>query len=162
MTVHTAGFARVFSAVKILSRNLAVAYLCLVRKIRMRLFAHNTIIVLTFLLSAGGHSQPAPDPILGKICTGTCSGGMASVTPWLNSTGKTGYYEFSGDLRTCSHPPLVLYDSKGREALTIPNQPLDADNKEMTEKFKKLHQKREELLKGHTPSRAIFCSEGPR
>jgi hypothetical protein len=84
---------------------------------------------------------------------------MASVTPWYNSMGKIGYYEFSGDLRTCSHPPLILYDSKGLEALTVPNRPIDPNNKEIVEKFKKLHQKREELLKGHTPSKAIFCSD---
>ena len=70
-----------------------------------------------------------------------------------------GYYEFLGDLKSCSHPPVILYDSKGREALTIPNQPLDPNNKEMTEKFKNLQQKREELLKDHTPSKAVFCSE---
>lgn len=128
----------------------------------MSLLSNTTIIILTFLLSHAGHSQSVADPIFSKICTGSCAGGMASVTPWLNSTGKIGYYEFSGDLRTCPHPSLVIYDSKGGEALTIPNQPLDANNKEMTEKFKKLHQRREELLKGHTRSKAIYCSEGPR
>lgn len=112
----------------------------------MNLFTKNGIIIfLVFLLSWAGDSQSAPDPILQKLCTGSCAGAMAKVTPWLNSTGKIGYYEFSGDLRNCSHPPLILYDSKGREALTIPNQPLDASNEEMVEKFKKLHQKREEL-----------------
>jgi hypothetical protein len=119
-------------------------------------------ILLAFLLPCAGNSQPAPDPILQKICTGSCTAGMASVTQWYNSTGKIGYYEFSGDLRSYSHPPLILYDSKGRAALTIPNQPLDPNNKEMIEKFKKLYQKRKELLQGHTPSKAILCSEIPR
>lgn len=131
----------------------------------MRLTTNLVAFALTispFLPPCAGNSKPAPDPILQKICTGSCAGNMASVTPWYDSTGKIGYYEFSGDLRGCSHPPLIIYDSKGREALTIPNQPLDPSNKEMTEKFKKLHQKREELLKGHTPSKAIFCSEVPR
>jgi hypothetical protein len=126
----------------------AAAYRFLVRQIEMKLFTENGMtILLTFLLLCAANSQPAPDPIVQKICSGSCAGGIASVTPWCNSTGKIGYYEFSGDLRTCSHPPLILYDSKGREALTIPNQPLDSNNKEMVEKFKKLHQKREELLK---------------
>lgn len=142
-----------------MSRHLALAYLCLVRKIEMQLFANNTIIVLTFLLPCVGNSQPAADPIVQKICTGSCAGAMAKITPWQNWTGKISYYEFSGDLRTCSHPPLILYDSKGRETLTIPSQPLDPNNKEVVEKFEKLRQKREELLKGHTPSKAIFCSE---
>jgi hypothetical protein len=129
----------------------------------MKLLTKNGItILLAFLLPWAGNSQPAPDSILQKLCIGSCAGGMASVTPWYDSTGKIGYYEFSGDLRGCSHPPLIIYDSTGREALTIPNQTLDPGNKEMTEKFKKLHQKREELLKGHTPSKAIFCSDVPR
>jgi len=117
------------------------------------------LIPFALLLTRAGSAQPPPDPVLQKICTGSCAGGMASVTPWYNSTGTTDYYEFTGDLRSCSHPPLILYDAKGREALTIPNQPLDSNNKEMVEKFKKLHQKRKELLKGHIPSKAIFCSE---
>ena len=126
----------------------------------MKLFINNPVtILLTFLLPCAGHSEPAPDPILQKICTLSCAGGLASVTPWYDSTGKIGYYEFSGDLRSCSHPPLILYDSKSREALTIPNQPFDPRNKEMIEEFNKLHQKRKELLKGHTQSKAIFCSE---
>jgi len=116
-------------------------------------------IVLAFLLPCAGRSEPAPDPILQKICTLSCAGGLASVTPWYDSTEKIGYYEFSGDLRSCSHPPLILYDSKGREALTIPNQLFDPRKKEMIEEFKKLHQKRKELLKGYTQSKAIFCSE---
>jgi hypothetical protein len=82
--------------------------------------------------------------------------GLASVTPWYDSTGKIGYYEFSGDLRSCSHPPLTLYDSKGREALTIPNQLFDPRKKKMIEDLKKVHQKRKELLKGYTQSKAIF------
>jgi hypothetical protein len=126
----------------------------------MKLFSNNLLITLsTFLLCCPGHSEPAPDPILQKICTGSCAAELASVTPWYDSTGKVGYYEFSGDLRSCSHPPLILYDSKGREVLTIPNQPLDPKKKEMMEKFEKLQQKRKELLKGHTQSEAIFCSE---
>ncbi len=126
----------------------------------MKLFINNPVnIVLTFLLPCAGRSEPALDPILQKICTLSCAGGLASVTPWYDSTGKIGYYEFSGDLRNCSHPPLILYDSKGREALTIPNQPFDPRKKETIEEFKKLHQKRKELLKGHTQSKAIFCSE---
>ena len=43
--------------------------------------------------------------------------------------------------------------------LPIPNQPFDPKKKEMIEEFKKLHQKRKELLKGYTQSKAIFCSE---
>ena len=115
--------------------------------------------VLSFLLPAAGYSQPAPDPILRKICTGSCTGGVASVTAWYNSAGKVDYYEFSGDLGTCSHPPLILYDSKGREALTIPNQPIDPKKKEMTGNFEMLHGKRKQLLSAHTPSKPIFCSE---
>lgn len=116
-------------------------------------------ILLVSLVAFVGKSQPAPDFVLQKVCAGSCVGAMARVTRWYDSTGKIGYYEFSGDLRNCSHPPLILYDSKGREALTIPNQHLDPNNKVMTENFKKLHQKREELLKGHAPSKATFCSD---
>jgi len=125
----------------------------------MKLLTNNTIIVFTFLLSVAGNSQPVPDPILSKICNGSCTGGVASVVAWHNSAGKTGYYELSGDVSTCSHPPLILYDAKGREVLTIPNQPVDPKKKEMVENFEKLHQKRKELLNGHTPSKPIFCSE---
>jgi len=129
----------------------------------MKLFTNTIfIVVLTFLLSASGNSQPAPDPVLRKVCSGSCAGGVASVTAWYDSTGKIDYYELSGDLRTCSHYPLILYDSRGREALVIPNQPVDPKEKEMVENFEKLHQKRKELLNGHTPSKPIFCSEIPR
>jgi hypothetical protein len=120
------------------------------------------IVILTFLLSAAGNSQPAADPVLRKICTGPCTGGVAAVTAWYDSTGKIDYYELSGDLSICPHPPSILYDSKGREALTIPNQPVDPNKKEMVENFKKLHQKRKQLLNGHTPSKRMFCSEVPR
>ena len=117
---------------------------------------------LTFLLSASGNSQPAPDPVLRKICTGSCTGGLASVTAWRDSAGKMDYYEFSGDLRICPRGPVILYDSKGREALTIPNQPVDPQKKEMVESVRKLHQKRQELLNAHTPSKRMSCSEVPR
>jgi thioredoxin-related protein len=87
---------------------------------------------------------------------------MAWVTAWSDSTGKIDYYEFAGDFRTCPHPPLVLYDSKGREVLTIPNQPIDPNNKEMVENFEKLRQKRKKLLDGHTHSKPLLCSENPK
>jgi hypothetical protein len=87
---------------------------------------------------------------------------MASVTEWYDSTGKIAYYELSGDVRICPHAPLILYDSKGREALSIPNQPIDPNNKEIAENLKKLHQKRDEFLSGHKPSKRIFCSEVSR
>ena len=126
----------------------------------MKLFTNGVVIIVVLLfLAAAANSQTAPDPILRKICTDSCTGGLASVTTWYNSTGTAGYYEFSGDLRTCSHPPLILYDSKGREALTIPNQPVDPKNKKVVENFEKLHEKRKQLLSGHTPSKPIFCSE---
>lgn len=137
-----------------------MAQLRLVREIEMKLLTKTaTLILLALVLPCAGNPQPASHPTLQKVCAGSCAGGMAKVTPWCDSTGKIGYYEFSGDLRSCSHPPLILYDSQGREALTIPNRPLDPNNKEMAETFKKLHQKREELLTGHTPSKTIFCSE---
>ena len=126
----------------------------------MKLFPNSMVmLVLSFLVPASGISQTAPDPILRKICTGSCAGRMASVTAWHNSAGKVVYYEFSGDLSSCLHPPLVLYDSKGREVLTIPSQPMNPKEKEMVEHFEKLHQKRKQLLSGHTPSKPIFCSE---
>lgn len=125
----------------------------------MNLFTGNTTIVLIFLLIAVGNSEGTPDPVLNKICTGSCTGGVASVTVWRDSTGKTAYYELSGDLRSCSHPPLILYDSHGREVLAIPNQPVDPNKKEMVESLDKVHQKRKELLNGHTPSKPVFCSQ---
>lgn len=118
-----------------------------------------TLILLALVLPCAGNPQPASDPVLQKVCAESCAGAMAKVTRWYDSTGKIDYYEFTGDLKSCSHPPLILYDSKGREALAIPNQPLDPHNKEMIETFKKLQQKREELLKGHTLSKPVFCSE---
>jgi hypothetical protein len=126
----------------------------------MRLLAKTGITVISaLLLPCAGDSQSASDPILQKVCAGSCAGALAKVTPWYNSIGKIDYYEFFGDLRSCPHPPLILYDSQGRETLTIPSQPLDPNSKEMTEQFKTLHQKRKELLRGHTPGKAIFCSE---
>jgi len=92
----------------------------------MKLLAKTlTRILLALVLPCAGNPKPAPDPFLQKVCGESCAGAMAKVIRWYDSTGKIAYYDFSGDLRSCSHPPLILYDSKGREALTIPNQPLD-------------------------------------
>jgi hypothetical protein len=126
----------------------------------MKLFPSNMVVMLlTFLLTATGNCQTAGDPILRRICRGSCTGRLASITAWYNSEGKVDYYELSGDVSTCSHPPLILYDSKGREALTIPNQPIDPRKKEIVKNLEKLRQKRKQLLSAHSPSKSIFCSE---
>src|SRR5262245_27673362 len=125
----------------------------------MKLFTTNAIVILILLLPAAGNSQQTSNPVLHKICTGSCTGGMTSVTGWYDSKGKIAYYELSGDLSICPHATLILYDSKGLEALTIPNQPVDPKNKESIENLEKLHQKRKELLNGYTPAKPISCSE---
>jgi hypothetical protein len=128
----------------------------------MKLFTNNLLIVVsTFALCA---ATPTPDtePVLRKICSASCTGGVASITTWHDSTGKIGYYELSGDVGTCPHAPLILLDSRGREALTIPNQPVDPHDKATVENLKQLHQKRKELLNGHTASKPLFCSDIPR
>lgn len=83
---------------------------------------------------------------------------MASVTPWLDSQGKPHAYEFRGDLSTCSHPPLIFFDSEGKEVLTIPEVPLNPQDSVQSARFKELHEKREGLLKGLSRGKASFCS----
>src|SRR4030095_1290116 len=95
--------------------------------------------------------------ILKKICASDCAGPMASVTSWRDAKGVAMIFEFRGDLRACSHPPLVFFDTEPKAVLTIPEVALNPQDALQSEQFKALHQKREALLKGLTQGKPYPC-----
>jgi hypothetical protein len=59
-----------------------------------------------------------------KICRAQCSGPIATVTVYRDASGRVGALENGGDIRSCSHPPTVFYDAKGKQIGVIPLRPV--------------------------------------
>jgi len=112
------------------------------------------IFLSALIFPAACHAEAPP---LQKICASDCAGPMASVTPWRDAQGKASIFEYRGDLRVCSHPPLVFFDAQAKAILTIPEVPLNPADPAQSARFKELHEKRTSLLKDLTRGKPEFC-----
>lgn len=110
--------------------------------------------VAVFSAQTGRADSPHPE-ILKKICSGSCSGSMASIRVLADKQGRVKYYRFNGSLQSCSHPPSTLYDVKGNSVMTMAEHPVDPKNFVQA----KAIQKWQRLQKDLTEMKIIWCDE---
>ncbi len=115
-------------------------------------------LVLT-LLTLGDLACASDSTLIDKICSLDCSGKLAAVYRWRDSVNVVKIYEYQGDLRSCSHPPLIFLDPQGNPLLTIPEEPLNPADGAQAARFKALHQKKQALLKDLLKEKPTYCPE---
>ena len=82
----------------------------------------------------GGPPEPIGVHVIAKLCAeAPCSNERARVRVFYRQNAIH-RYAHDGDLRTCSHPPTVVFDSAGKKVGSIPEEPISrgsAREKEM-------------------------------
>lgn len=99
-----------------------------------------------------------PNPVIQKICAGTCSGKMAWVQAWNDGAGKVKVYQYQGDLSACSHPPQIFYEAGGKELGSLPEFPVNPQDPVAMGRLKGLQEKRAEWLKGLSAGEKSWCA----
>ncbi len=99
--------------------------------------------------------EPSSTDILKKICSGSCSGTMANVAVLADKNGTVKYYRFTGSLQSCSHPPSVIYDLKGKVVTSMSEHPVNPIDQVQTKTIKKW----QSFLKDLTETKMMWCGD---
>jgi len=90
---------------------------------------------------------------IATLCTGKCNGRMAKVTVYRDARGTIARLMYSGDLRTCSHPPTSFHAPDGGETGAIGTNPTDAEDQAHRAAVV------DAQLAGLTASNVLYCSD---
>jgi hypothetical protein len=115
-------------------------------------------IAVIFLFAGNARAGETPDPVVKKICRGTCSGKMAWVQGWNDAARKVQVYQYQGGLDACSHPPQIFYDLGGKELGAFPEFPVNTQDPASMTRLKELQAKRDGWLKGLSSGKKWWCS----
>ena len=116
----------------------------------MRHAASIAVMIVLGLTTAAG-ADPA---MIERLCTRTdCGGSFARLEVLTDAGGAIAKYRYRGDVRTCSHPPLVYIDTSGVEIASAGTGPaFEISNRAAIDAF------HAEQLKGLSVREEIACA----